>query len=267
MNTRIEPANPANSKMNSWSAAKHTGVLAMALLPLHFTAIGQTTIMDNFDTGVDPAWTHYAPLQTAPWNEQVTWTFPADPAGGFGYRLFGGVPNIGYDPATANNTGPARLGSFRNDSTYTDFSVGVDLVNWNDAIPENTPFLGFHITAPGFLTTFGFFAGYSRGAWNDQQATFGFVHFQSELTVSGVNDTTGGAAVVSRLNPAKKYRVVATGSNSFYRAAIYDRTDLLEPIVKIAGTDPNEASGTSGVGVVSYSTDDDRIADATFDNY
>src|ERR1043166_7812321 len=215
---------------------------------------------DNFNSGVDAGWAHYAPLQNAPvpLNEQASWTFPADPAGGFYYRIFGGVPNIGYDPAANNNTGPARVGSFRSTS-YTDFSAAVDLVNWNDAIPENTAFIAFHVTAPGFLTTFGFYAGYSRGAWNDQQGNFGFVHFQSELTVSGMNQYTGGAAVLSRLSPTKKYRMVATGTNQIYTAAIYDRTDLLEPIVKIAGTDPNEVVGTTGIGVVSYSTDDDRI--------
>ena len=242
--------------------------LALLLAGWCAQSVTQAQVTENFNNGTDAGgWSHYAPLQTAPWSEQVSWTFPPDPAGGFGYRLFGGVPRVSHDIATDNNTGPARVGSFQSGINYFDFITAVDLINWNDAIPENTGFIAFHVTAPGFLTTFGFFAGYSRGGWADQQSNFGFVHFQSELTVSGMNDATGGAAVLSRLDPARKYRMVTTGSGTFYTAAIYDRTDLLEPIVKIAGTDPNEMSGTSGIGAVSYSNDDDRIADFTFDNY
>ncbi|PWU09202.1 MAG: hypothetical protein C5B50_27750 [Verrucomicrobia bacterium] len=255
-----------------WQKAR-AFLFLLVCLCLRITALGQVAVMDNFNTGVDAGWAHYAPVQTAPWNEQVSWSFPADPSGGFYYRIFGGVPNINYDPAANNNTGPARVGSFRNDALYTDFLAAVDLVAWNDAIPENTGFLAFHVTAPGFLTTFGYFAGYSRGAWNDQQSSFGFVHFQSELNVSGVSEFNGGGAILSRLNPAGKYRLVATGRGSLYTAAIYSRTDLLEPIVKIAGvptgsgSDTNEVSGTTGIGAVNYSTDDDKIADFTFDNF
>src|SRR5690348_273076 len=137
------------------------------------SASGQSTISDNFndgtDTGVQGIWAHYAPLQTAPWNEQVSWTFPADPGGGFGYRIFGGVPNISHDPASANETGPARVGSFRNDSTYSDLFTAVDFFNWNDAIPANSGFIGVHINTPGFLTTSGYLFSYTSSLdWRDQ---------------------------------------------------------------------------------------------------
>src|SRR5205807_10053827 len=91
-------------------------------------AAAQLIISDNFNLGNGAAWAHYAPLQTAPWNEQVSWTFPADPEGGKAYRIFGGVPNISHDPAQGNNTGAARVGSCRNDSTYTDFSMAADIL-------------------------------------------------------------------------------------------------------------------------------------------
>jgi len=115
--------------------------LCVCLL-LTYGAKAQAPDADNSTAVLMPAGRITPPLQTAPWNEQVSWTFPADPAGGFYYRIFGGVPNISYDPAANNNTGPARVGSFRSTS-YTDFSLAVDLVNWNDAIPENTPFVAF----------------------------------------------------------------------------------------------------------------------------
>src|SRR5205809_4109286 len=77
-------------------------VTLLILFIAQWTTRAQVPATDNFNTGLDAGWAHYAPLQTAPWNEQVSWTFPADPAGGRYYRIFGGVPNISYDPATAN---------------------------------------------------------------------------------------------------------------------------------------------------------------------
>jgi hypothetical protein len=71
---------------------------------------------------------HYAPLQTTPWNEQVTWTFPTNAAtGGRSYRIFGGPPDVPVDPATGTQTGPARVGSMQSGSTYSDFFTAADL--------------------------------------------------------------------------------------------------------------------------------------------
>ena len=233
---------------------------------------GQGTISDNFndgtDTGTQGAWTHYAPLQTTPWNEQVSWTFPPDGSGGFGYRIFGGVPNISNDPASGQNTGPARVGSFRNDATYSDQFTAVDFFNWNDRIPENAGFMGVDINTPGFLTTSGYLFSYTSALdWRDQQGIFAIVEFQTELTVSSPNEFQGGANLVSRLDPTKKYRMVGTILSNNFAGAIYSSTDLLEPIVKIGAANSDIPTGTSGLGAVSYNTDDDKITGFTFDNY
>src|SRR6266700_1583332 len=136
MKTPITSTNSGSSCRENFALGAQSRVTALFLcLMLSYGARAQMDT-DNFNSGIETGWTHYAPLQTAPWNEQVSWTFPADAAGGFYYRIFGGVPNINYDPAANNNTGPARVGSFRGTS-YTDFSAAVDLVGWNDAIPEN----------------------------------------------------------------------------------------------------------------------------------
>src|SRR5438093_6247000 len=125
MNSKQNTQQPTSkSKSSSWQwrcRRPFASALCLSALGLVQTAIGQTTISANFDNGNDLGFTHYAPLQTAPWNEQVTWTFPSDPAGGFYYHIFGGPPDVPVDPAQGNNTGPARVGSFRNDSTYSDF--------------------------------------------------------------------------------------------------------------------------------------------------
>jgi hypothetical protein len=103
--------------------------------------------------------------------------------------------------------------------------------------------------------------------WKDQEGTFAFVEFQSELTVSGPNQYTGGAALVSPLLPKAGYRMVTSGRGADLRAAIYSRTDLLEPIVKIAATNSDIGSGISGLVTVNYDLDADRPADFTYDNY
>jgi len=243
--------------------------LLMACLGLPTATNGQLTLSDNFNDENDAGWTHYAPLQSPPWNETVTWTFPTNAAGGFGYRIFGGVPDVPKDPVQGNDTGPARVGSFRNDSTYGDFFAGVDLVNWDDSIVANLGIIAFRVNTPGFLTTFGYLAGYSGMLeTDDRQASFIFVEFQTELTVTEFFlQFKGGLGLVSRLDPARKYRMVATATGANLRSAIYDVTDLLEPIAKIGVANADVPNGTIGIASINYNIDADRPADFTFDNY
>jgi len=202
----------------------------------------------------------------APWNEQVIWSFPNE-GSGKAYRIFGGAPDVPKDP-NLGDTGPARVGSFRNDSTYGDFMAAVDIVNYDDSIFQNIGFIAGRVNLPGLLTTSGYLAGYARSLDNrDQQATFALVEFQTELNVSAPNQYTGGAGLVSRLNPAGKYRMVFTAAGANLKAAIYNRTDLLEPLIKIAGNNADIGSGTAGIGALSYDGDNDKAADFTFDNY
>ena len=100
--TQKKPQLASNPKRPSWLGycpRLVAATLSLLVLALIQTAIGQTTVSANFDGagGNDVGFTHYAPLQTAPWNEQVTWTFPSDPAGGFYYHIFGGPPDVRDD--------------------------------------------------------------------------------------------------------------------------------------------------------------------------
>jgi hypothetical protein len=244
--------------------------LIMASVFLTMSVAAQT-ISDNFNDGDDtnplPGWTHYAPLNQAPLpadNEEVSWTFPADPAGGFWYRIFGGPPK----GATVNgqDPGPARVASFRNDGNYGNLFAGVDIVNWDDSVTANIGFIAFRASTPGLLTTSGYLAGYTRGLDDrDQQGTFGFVEFQTELSISAPDEYTGGTTLVSRLDPTKKYRMVVTANASDLRGAIFDRTDLLEAVCKIGTSNSDFSTGIGGIGSVNF--DEDKNADYTFDNY
>ena len=221
------------------------------------TASGQLQFTDNFNSGTDVGWVHYHPLQPPPFNAPASWTFPPDGDGGLGYRLLGGPPQD-------KSGGPIRIGAFRQESVYSEFFVGVDLINWDDTIPESVAFLGTRITTPGFLTTHGYLAAYEQiGA--GQPGGFGLVTVDLETTIYLAEQYWGGSASVSPLAPGRKYRMVFNGLGSELRAAIYDRYDLLEPIVKVAARDTTQTAGYSGIGALNFN--DSRFTDWTFDNF
>src|SRR5437867_10208440 len=61
---------PYTTLFRSRSRRTFAAAFLVCCLTLSWSALGQITISDNFDSGFDTGWTHYAPLQTAPWNEQ-----------------------------------------------------------------------------------------------------------------------------------------------------------------------------------------------------
>src|SRR2546422_9619855 len=76
---------PVVSSPSSFRRAWCKLVPLFVLFGLAATARGQLTITDDFNDGTDSGaqgvWTHYAPVQTPPWNEQVSWTFPTNSGG------------------------------------------------------------------------------------------------------------------------------------------------------------------------------------------
>jgi len=214
-------------------------------------------ISDDFNDGNDVGWTRYAPVATPPFNAAAEWTFPTDPSGGFRYRIFGGPPDD-------DTGGPTRVGSFRNDAVFNDFFQSVDLLGYVP-IQESVAFLAGRITTPGFLTTKGYLIGYIDQGLSANQAAFFTLGFDSELTVWTPDFYHGGLAILPNLATNGQYRMTFTGTGPMLRGALYHRTDLLEPLVRIAAFDTTNTSGTLGVGVLNLN--DDRATDYTFDNY
>src|SRR4051812_26011423 len=81
------------------------------LLGLSSAARGQS---DDFDDGDDAGWTRYDPLAAV--GAAGQWTFP-----GGAYRIRAAVSP---DPGAL---GPSRVGSLRQDQSYTDFRAAIDL--------------------------------------------------------------------------------------------------------------------------------------------
>jgi hypothetical protein len=215
------------------------------------------SITDDFNDGNDVGWVHYAPIATPPFNAAASWTFPSDGSGGFGYRIYGGPPQD-------TTGGPTRVGAFRNDAAYSDFFQAIDVLTFDD-VQESAGFLAGRITTPGFLTTRGYLVGYIHQAVNAGQGAFATVGFDSELTIFYPDYYTGGVAPMPNLDPSRRYRMTFSGEGPLLKGAIYDRTDLLEPVVRIASFDQMFSSGNLGIGVLNLN--DTRSADFTFDNY
>src|SRR5437870_8481172 len=79
---------------------------------------------DDFNDGNDTGWTRYSPL--APYGVPGVFSFPNG-----GYRIQTTAPS-----PSPTQLGNGRAGSLRLDTSYTDFFVSVDLVNWNDSLPQ-----------------------------------------------------------------------------------------------------------------------------------
>ena len=237
----------------------------VAFFVLSHAGAGQTVFLDNFDDGNDtstPAgWIHYAPLNKPPFNSEATWTFPYDD-GGKAYRMFGGAPQDA-------SGGPVRVGSFRGTPSYSDFFIGVDLMHWDDKLINNVGFMIARASLSRSQRASGYLAGYISDAEgfadNPGQAAFMLVGFQSDINISTPDRYTGGMAFLSRLNPLRKYRMVFSGAGVNLKAALCDRTDLLEPVVGIAALNSMNTNGISGIGALNL--DDDKPTDFTFDNY
>src|SRR6185503_17934537 len=82
---------------------------------------------DDFNDGNDIGWSQYDPIGSQLGVAQNTWSFPSGK-----YRLqAASTPN----PAA----GPGRVGSLRQDTSYSNFHIEVDLLDWN---PDRTNSLG-----------------------------------------------------------------------------------------------------------------------------
>src|SRR6185295_14506173 len=134
----------------------YPGLVLVSIFALACTAQGQA-LSDNFNSYNNPnddvagGWTHYDPIGTAPGNsDNATWTFPSDgPLDVKGYRILATAPVLPKNPQTGEDTGPARVGAFRQSVNYSDFTMSADIVNFDDSIPQNAGALAARISNPG----------------------------------------------------------------------------------------------------------------------
>ena len=115
--------------------------ITIALLSAWLCAAGTPDLRaesDDFNGTNDLAWTHYNPL------------------GGFGVAGVFSFPQGGYRIQTVSpSPAPAALGNGRTGSlratSYTNFYLSVDLVDWDDSLPQAACLLA-RIGTPGLGT-------------------------------------------------------------------------------------------------------------------
>ena len=228
--------------MNLLHATSYLATLAAfaAAIPQH--ALAQA---DDFDDGNADGWTEVAPLSG--FGVTATYSFP----GGNSYRMQSDPsPNDEVPPGP----GPARLGSLREDVTYTDFYQFVDLVDYDVSLDQNIGMLA-RIKEPGLQTLDGYGVTFNP---IDQAI------FLTVITNEEGNNIGDADCFVDVGDPV---RLVFQGQGGNLKFEVFTMDDLVTPVASIEVFDATYASGTSGIFTVTDGNDPPLPVDCTFDNY
>lgn len=211
-----------------------------AILTLAFTSIAMAQ-RDNFNSGIDPHWTQYAPLD--PYGTVTTFT---NSSGAYQITTYGSVP-------AQYGAGPDRAASFRPDVNYSDFAVMVDLVGWNTSHSQPLGLLT-RVTNPGLGTTNGYALTYDTTG-NTLDLTL----------VTGEQTSSLKSAPVT--TNASVLRLLFTGVGSALTGEIFDASNLATPLATVATTDGTYGGGINGLVIYDNSSSGGEGATGTFDNY
>jgi hypothetical protein len=232
----------------------HTRALARraaraALLVLTLTLMASSSLRaqkDDFDDGDDAGWTRYDPLGSQVGVAQNTWSFPSGR-----YRLQAApTPN----PAG----GPGRVGSFRQDVSYSNFHLEVDVLDWNASRTNAFGIIARVQPDPAFGTLSGYTFGYVTG-----DNYLALVRVDRERTRS----IAGSLPFPIVLTPGHGYRFTFTGKGPQLTGRLYDLADLDHPLAEVPATDSTYLEGTAGL--IAFGVNGGALSpvDVTFDNY
>ena len=199
-------------------------------------------IVDDFNDGNDTGWTRSNPL--APFGGTASYAFPNDNS----YRI---KPDPSPNPAAF---GSGRAGSFRPEVYTNSFHISVDLVAWDNFIPQDVGILAF-VNTPGAGTLNCYVFSYDV----DSGSMF-LSRLDNEVAISmGSFDVD--------LDPTHDYRLIFQGFLGDMRGDLFDLTSPEFSLGAIFTRDTTYSSGPCGIFVAHGVADGGGIADATFDNY
>ncbi len=239
--------NPPRAR-SSWSRSP---LLAFPALALCCALAGAATNLfaqtDDFDDGNDTGWTRY------------------DPLAAFGLRATYSFPNGAYRIQTTYLTGmaenPGRAGTVLPD-VYSNFYASVDIINWDDTLPQSFGLLA-RVGTVGLQTTTGYAFTWDRG--NPTNATAGDVDIS---TITG--EAPDGVSVTGsdkiHFETGKTYRMVFIGRGAVLEGRVYELPDVTTPVLVVEGFDETYPSGQNGMVVFDNSGGQNKT-DATFDNF
>ncbi|MGA2867326.1 MAG: hypothetical protein ABSF95_22855 [Verrucomicrobiota bacterium] len=231
-----------------------TWFLALVAAGTFTPGAGLQAQSDNFNSGSAPAWVHYDVGDIVP-GLGATYTFPADGTGGYAYRIHS-PPDAPYD-GPPYNVGPSRALAWRPDVTYGGrFSVGVDVINWDNTIDQAFGPVWF-IQNPGPGTTGGYVMSWEPVG---REILISVVNGESPTTVGRLQNVI--------LDPTQRYRFVASSHDgSTYLAQVFHPSDLDNPVAAAIASDGTYNGGWMGMLVYDGTSPSTVGADATFDNY
>ena len=176
---------------------------------------------DNFNTGTDAGWTHYAPGALG-----QTFSFPVNPADG--------TPAYQMTSAAGTAVDPGRVGSFLlGGSAVADFTITTDLINWNNDMSMNMGVMGrVQTPLPGTTFPLGYALVYANrasagGGGTDQLRLYKVI----SNSVGFMNDGLGGmgqfgvvAGGSAAPNPNGDYQLVFSGFGNVFTGQIIDKS-------------------------------------------
>jgi len=217
---------------------------ALALLCVTFTSVPQIARAqgDDFDDGNADGWTELVPLQAV--GGTGTFSFP----GGNSYRM---QSSPSPDEGAA---GPSRIGSLREDVTYDDFYISVDVVDYDEALDQNIGLLA-RVAQPGLGTLDGYGVTYNP--------TDGAMFLTVITDEVGPNIADTDVDIPSGV----PVRLIFQGKGADLKLEVFRLDDLETVVASIEVNDSTYSSGNCGMFVVTDTGDPPKPTDCTFDNY
>jgi hypothetical protein len=217
----------------------------LPLIPLIFLSgitHGQT---DDFNDGDDSGWTRQDSIGLILSSSHASYSFPDG-----GYRI-----SAGNSPAPLD-IGPSRAASFRQDVAYNGrLFLSVDLKISDPFIQQAAGFLAFvqPNPAPGAV------AGYSLS----------FQPLTGDIVLNRIVGEQPFELAYSDLEgvASESLRLVLVADNGQLSGAVYNLSDLVNPIAKVTASDSTYTTGTAGLFVFSDTEDASGPVDTVFDNY
>ena len=154
--------------------------------------------------------------------------------------------------------GPGRVGSFRQDVSYSNFHLEVDILEWN---PDRTNAFGLIARVqpnPGFGAMNGYIFGYVSG-----DHYLALVRVDAERT----RNIAGSSPFPIVLTPGRGYRLTFTGKGTEMIGRLYDINDLNHPLAEVPASDSMYAEGTAGLVAFGVNAGALSPVEVTVDNY
>ena len=241
---------------------RHTllGLTALGSMGLALSLQAQS---DNFNgSSLSPYWYHYdvgdiGKVYGVP-GLATSYTLVPDGTGGHGLRIHS-PPDAPYDGAPYG-FGPARALAFRVDAAYaTRFSVGVDIIAWNNTIDQAFGPFWFIQTSPspGPGTTDGYVMTWEA---TGNQLRISRTTSEQPTTIASTPNVV--------LDPSQRYRLlISSHDGSTFLGQVFSTTNLINPLAAIIGMDSTYQGGW--MGLLGYDGTSPSVAgaDVTYDNY